>query len=170
MAAFPNAMPQPPPPGWEAWYQQALVAVGGDEARLRAAWRAYLEDDWARARKPVCPAVAFIKPDVWQRHVPGQDAPAAPMATGPTLPDTQAGRTWGAVLTHLGAAGKPYAAEQLARLRPDLDGATLLLEAPDRLGAAWFEEEYGSLVRAELARLADGVTEVRFTAPAGHGP
>ncbi|RKG91152.1 hypothetical protein D7V97_41945 [Corallococcus sp. CA053C] len=168
LSVYPNAMPQPPPPGWEEWYRQALAAVGGDEGRLRAAWQAYLQDDWARGRKPVCPAVAFIVADVWQRHVPGQDAPAAPaVAPGPALPDTQAGHAWGALLKRVDAAGKPYAAKQLARLRPALDGTMLLLEAPDRVGAKWFDEEYGHLVKAELAGLSDGVKDVRFVAPGG---
>ncbi|QSQ24841.1 hypothetical protein JY651_07840 [Pyxidicoccus parkwayensis] len=73
---FPQALPEQPPAGWGTWYIEALAAVGGDEERLRAAWRAYLGEDWARSRRPVCPARAFCAPEVWRRHVPGQDVPA----------------------------------------------------------------------------------------------
>jgi hypothetical protein len=69
---FAGAIPEAPPPGWATWYVGALAAVGGDEGRLRAAWLAWLEDAWGQARQPVCPARAFIGPEVWRRHVPGQ--------------------------------------------------------------------------------------------------
>ncbi|RKI09732.1 hypothetical protein D7Y15_23440 [Corallococcus sp. AB030] len=69
---FPGAIPEAPPPGWATWYADALAAVGGDEGRLRAAWLAWLEDTWGQARQPVCAARAFIGPEVWRRHVPGQ--------------------------------------------------------------------------------------------------
>jgi hypothetical protein len=82
---FPQALPESPPPTWASWYREALAVVGGDEARLKAAWGAYLSDDWARKCKPVCPAKAFCAPEVWRRHVPGQDvlAPGAPRTSSP---------------------------------------------------------------------------------------
>ncbi|WP_163998660.1 hypothetical protein [Pyxidicoccus caerfyrddinensis] len=76
VARFPGAVHEAAPSGWGTWYAEALAAVGGDEERLRGAWLAWLEDAWGQGRRPVCPARAFIAPEVWRRHVPGQDVPA----------------------------------------------------------------------------------------------
>ncbi|RYZ34049.1 MAG: hypothetical protein EOO71_40300 [Myxococcaceae bacterium] len=152
LLAFPRALPQSPPPGWTAWYRGALAVLGGNEERLRGAWQAFLADDWARTRRPVCPAQAFVAQDVWRRHVPEQDAPAEPVAA-PTLPATEAGATWGLVLATLHVDGKHHVAEQLARLNPTLDGDMLVLEAPDRFAAAFVQDDYLSLIESTLERL-----------------
>ncbi|RKG97951.1 hypothetical protein D7X74_40535, partial [Corallococcus sp. CA047B] len=165
LEAFPRALPQPPPPGWAAWYREALAVVGGNEERLRGAWQAFLADDWARSRKPLCPAQAFVAPDVWRRHVPDQDAPAAPVAA-PTLPATEAGTTWGLVLAALHVDGKHHVAEQLARLNPTLDGDMLVLEAPDRFAAAFVQDDYLPLIEATLARLGSPARSVLIHAAA----
>ncbi|RKG93232.1 hypothetical protein D7X32_43815 [Corallococcus carmarthensis] len=149
---FPGAIPEAPPPGWAVWYADALAAVGGDEARLRAAWLTWLEDAWGQSRQPVCAARAFASPEVWRRHVPGQGTAAAP-AEGPALPATEAGATWGHVLAALHADGKRYVAEQLARLNPTLEGDMLVLEAPDRFAAALVQDDYLPLIESALARL-----------------
>ncbi|NNC22164.1 hypothetical protein HJC22_41385 [Corallococcus exiguus] len=149
---FPGAIPEAPPPGWATWYAGALAAVGSDEARLRAAWLAWLEDAWGQARQPVCAARAFIGPEVWRRHVPGQGSQAAP-PEAPALPATEAGTTWGQVLAALRTDGKRYVAEQLARLTPTLEGDMLFLEAPDRFAAALVQDDYLSLIESALARL-----------------
>lgn len=79
--ALPRAMQERPPPGWPAWYREALAAVEGDEERLFAAWEAYLADEWARSLKPPCAVVGFCgKAGVWRKHVPGQGEGAAPAA------------------------------------------------------------------------------------------
>ncbi|NBD09242.1 hypothetical protein [Corallococcus silvisoli] len=152
LAAFPRAIPQSPPPGWTEWYRSALAAVGGNEARLRGAWESFLSDDWAKGRKPLCPAQAFIATEVWQRHVPEQDAPAE-TACGPALPATEAGATWGRVLAALHSDGKRHVVEQLARLSPTLEGDMLVLEAPDKFAAAHVQDDFLPLIEAALARL-----------------
>ncbi|RKH03675.1 hypothetical protein D7X32_13550 [Corallococcus carmarthensis] len=164
---FPGAIPEAPPPGWAAWYAGALAAVGGDEARLRAAWIAWLEDAWGQARQPVCATRAFVSPEVWRRHVPGQGAQSAP-AAGPALPATEAGATWGQVLAALHADGKRYVAEQLARLSPSLDGDMLVLEASDRFAAASLHDECLPLIEATLARLGAPARSVLIHAAGPH--
>ncbi|NNC01869.1 hypothetical protein HJC10_03245 [Corallococcus exiguus] len=164
---FPGAIPEAPPPGWATWYAGALAAVGGDEWRLRAAWLAWLEDTWGQSRQPVCAARAFVGPEVWRRHVPGQAAPAATLEdTQPAVPDSPARLVWGQVLAELRAEGKRYAVEQLGKLRPDLDGEELLLVAQDRFVASGLDADYGALVRAALTRTG-GAVGARFVAPRG---
>ncbi|AFE05592.1 hypothetical protein COCOR_04043 [Corallococcus coralloides DSM 2259] len=152
LVAYPRALPQPPPPGWAAWYRDALAVLGGSEERLRGAWLAFLADEWARTRRPVCPAQAFIAPDVWRRHVPEQDAPAE-LEPAPSQPATEAGATWSQVLAALHADGKRYVAEQLTRLTPTLEGDMLVLEAPDRFAAALVQDDYLPLIESALSRL-----------------
>ncbi|MCY1043306.1 hypothetical protein OV208_18460 [Corallococcus sp. bb12-1] len=168
---FPGAIPEAPPSAWAGWYAEALAAVGGAEQRLRAAWLAWLEDAWGQARQPVCPARAFLGAEVWRRHVPGQDVPAAPAtSSGPVLPDTPAGSLWGQVLSALRGSGKAYAATQLARLSPALDGDLLVLEAPDKFAAAALTDDYLSLIEATLEQLAAPVRSVLIHTAAGASP
>ena len=70
---FPGALPESAPMDFEGWYCTALAEVKGKEARLKAAWTAYLRDEgWARKRAPPCPVVGFIRNGTWRRHIPGQ--------------------------------------------------------------------------------------------------
>ncbi|NPC76499.1 hypothetical protein HPP05_42995, partial [Corallococcus exiguus] len=167
LLAYPRALPQPPPPGWAAWYRDALAVLGGNEERLRGAWQAFLADDWARTRRPVCPAQAFVAQDVWRRHVPEQDAPAELEAV-PALPATEAGTTWRQVLAELHAGGKRYVAEQLTRLTPTLEGDMLVLEAPDRFAAALVQDDYLPLIESALARLGGPSRSVLIHAAGTH--
>ena len=158
LKAFPQALAERPPAEWGAWYQAALAEVGGDEGRLRAAWVAYLGEDWARSRKPVCPVKAFISPDrgVWRRHVPGQDVPAdgaLPPATpvdarrraalevgrGEEPPRVACATGCGEVSCQL-VWGHPLAARCLARVEAEV--------------ALWTEESVTAWVRTAQARHA----------------
>ncbi|MBZ4400398.1 hypothetical protein [Myxococcus sp. AS-1-15] len=172
-----GAVPEPrPPPGWAAWYEEALAAVGGDEGRLWGACLAYLEDDWGRTRQPVCPARAFIAPEVWPRHVPGQGEPVVEQRRGAhsvgggtmpepqPLPDTPAGRVWGQVL-EAARALQPYNGASLAACTTPVglvDGV-LTVECLDRFNRDWVEEQWSRWLGDNADRF--GLCELRFTAP-----
>ena len=142
------------PPGWPDWYRHALAKVGGDEARLMAACRGYLQSDWGRSRQPVGTSVAFCSPKVWVRYVPHQSADPAmeadPDGSAPEVDvdvSTQAGRTWHRCLMRLQDQGKRYALLWLRKARPvDVAEGRLILSVPDIYFRQWVEENYGALV------------------------
>lgn len=139
------------PSGWPDWYRQALAKVGGDEGRLMAACRGYLQSDWGRARQPVGTAVAFCSPKVWVRYVPHEtpDATVTAEVSGPPAVDvsTQAGQTWRRCLMRLHEQGKRYALLWLQKARPvDVEDDRLVLAVPDVYFRQWVEENYGPLV------------------------
>lgn len=63
----------------EDWYARAVVMPEVTDERLRGSWLAYLEDDWARARKPICAFQPFMHEEVWPKHLPNQDEGPAPV-------------------------------------------------------------------------------------------
>jgi hypothetical protein len=140
------------PPGWPDWYRHALAKVGGDESRLMAACRGYLQSDWGRSRQPVGTSVAFCSPKVWVRYVP-HEPPDSAMAAEPSEAavavdvSTQAGRTWQQCLMRLNDQGKRYALLWLQKARPvDVEDGRLILAVPDIYFRQWVEENYGPLV------------------------
>lgn len=154
------------PAGWAEWYSQALAKVDGDEGRLLAACRGYLQSDWARSRQPMCTALAFCSPKVWVRYVPPLRGESEE-ASGPPSVDvsTEAGRLWQACLTWLYDHGKRYALSWLDRARPvEVEDGHLVLAVPDRYFRQWVEEHYGQLVE-HVAR-DFGLMGVRWVLPA----
>jgi hypothetical protein len=78
--------------------------------------------------------------------------PARPEGADQLVAAETLGPVWGATLQRLRAEGKPYAAEQLQRLREassTADGITL--EAPDWTFIGWVEDHYGPLLERALA-------------------
>ncbi|QSQ19051.1 hypothetical protein JY651_27280 [Pyxidicoccus parkwayensis] len=151
--AFRGAPREVQPPAWTDWYRHALEKVGGDEGRLMAACRGYLQSDWGRSRQPVGTAVAFCSPKVWVRYVPHEpsDAAVTPDASAPPSLDvdvsTPAGLAWHRCLTRLHDQGKRYALLWLQKARPvDVEDGRLILAVPDVYFRQWVEENYGALV------------------------
>jgi hypothetical protein len=141
------------PSAWTDWYRHALEKVGGDEGRLMAACRGYLQSDWGRSRQPVGTAVAFCSPKVWVRYVPHEpsDAAVTPDVSAPPAVDVDtaspAGRAWHRCLTRLHDQGKRYALLWLQKARPvDVQDGRLILDVPDVYFRQWVEENYGALV------------------------
>jgi hypothetical protein len=139
------------PAGWGDWYRHALAKVGGDEGRLLAACRGYLQSDWGRSRQPVGTVVAFCSPKVWVRYVPhgasDADHPAEESPPPSVDVSTQAGRAWQQCLMGLHDQGKRYALLWLQKARPvDVEDGRLILAVPDVYFRQWVEENYGSLL------------------------
>jgi hypothetical protein len=154
------------PAGWGDWYRQALAKVGGDEARLMAACRAYLHSDWGRSRQPVGTALAFFTPKVWVRYVPPQRLERAEVSGPPSVDvSTEAGRMWQECLTRMHDEGKRYALSWLTQARPvDVEDGHLVLAVPDLYFRQWVEENYGELV--DLLVRDVGLRGVRWLLPA----
>lgn len=153
------------PAGWPDWYRHALSKVAGDEGRLLAACRGYLQSDWGRSRQPMGTALAFCSPKVWVRYVPSEQ-PEAAEASGPPPVDvsTEAGRAWQRCLGWLHDQGKRYALSWLGKARPvDVEDGRLLLAVPDVYFRQWVEENYGPLV--ERVVLDQGLMGVRWLLP-----
>nr|WP_253910491.1 DnaA N-terminal domain-containing protein [Pyxidicoccus fallax] len=142
------------PAGWPDWYRHALAKVGGDEGRLIAACRGYLQSDWGRTRQPVGTAVAFCSPKVWVRYVPHESSDAVAAVPEASVPaavsvdaSTPAGRTWQRCLMRLNDQGKRYALLWLQKARPvDVQDGRLILGVPDVYFRQWVEENYGPMV------------------------
>ncbi|MCP3140315.1 DnaA N-terminal domain-containing protein [Pyxidicoccus xibeiensis] len=137
------------PAGWPDWYRHALAKVSGEEGRLMAACRGYLQSDWGRSRQPVGTALAFCSPKVWVRYVPHEPSDSA--AEESVLPavdvSTQAGRAWQRCLMRLHDQGKRYALLWLQKARPvDVEEGRLILGVPDVYFRQWVEENYGAMV------------------------
>jgi hypothetical protein len=153
------------PAGWADWYRHALGKVDGDEGRLLAACRGYLQSDWGRSRQPMGTALAFCSPKVWVRYVPCEQ-PEAAEASGPPPVDvsTEAGRAWQKCLGWLHDQGKRYAMAWLGKARPvAVEDGRLLLAVPDVYFRQWVEENYGPLV--ERVVLDQGLGGVRWLLP-----
>lgn len=71
--------------------------------------------------------------------------------------DTPAGKAFDEVLNQVIRDGGTYAAAQLERLNPRIEGETLLLATDDAYFGAWAEEHYGAVLRA-AARCAVTIT------------
>lgn len=157
------------PTGWAEWYRQALEKVGGDEGRLLAACRAYLQSDWGRSRQPVCTASAFCTPKVWVRYVPPLEPESAEVSGPPSVDvSTEAGRAWGECLTWLYANGKRYALTWLDRARAvEVEDGLLVLSVPDLYFRQWVEEHYGAVVEHAAREL--GLRGVRWVLRPGRG-
>lgn len=69
---FPQALPEPEPPGFVGWYLGALKVLGGDLERLRGAVRDFHRNEWASGLQPPAPWRVFAKK--WREYVPGQTA------------------------------------------------------------------------------------------------
>jgi hypothetical protein len=146
--AFPGVPREDMPAGWADWYGHALAKVGGDEGRLLAACRGYLQSDWGRTRQPMGTALAFCTPKVWVRYVP-TPRPEPVEESGPPSVDvsTEAGRRWQACLSWLYDNGKRYALSWLTRARPvGVEDGLLVLSVPDLYFRQWVEEHYGEVV------------------------
>lgn len=95
--AFPNAMPETPPPDFLAWWGKACAVA--DEGRLRAAWERFLTEDYAHRLTPPAAARGFLgahdrgHQGAWVRLVPGQTDGAAPPARKPQGGNGQPKRT-----------------------------------------------------------------------------
>jgi len=154
------------PAGWADWYAEALSKVGGDEGRLLAAGRAYLQSDWGRSRQPVGTALAFCTPKVWVRYVPPLKPEPEGGESGPPCVDvsTEAGRRWQECLTWLYDQGKRYALSWLTRAQPvAVEDGRLVLAVPDLYFRQWVEENYGELV--DLLVRDFGLVGVRWMLP-----
>lgn len=153
------------PAAWADWYRQALPKVGGDEGRLLAACRGYLQSDWGRSRQPVGTALAFCTPKVWGRYVPPLQH-EAPTESGPPSVDasTEAGRLWKECLTWLYENGKRYALTWLDKAQAvEVVDGHLLLSVPDLYFRQWVEEHYGPMVNLVAQDL--GLQGVRWVLP-----
>ncbi len=153
------------PAGWHDWYRHALRRVEGDEGRLLAACRGYLQSDWGRSRQPMGTALAFCSPKVWVRYVPSEP-PGSAEGSGPPPVDvsTEAGRAWQRCLGWMYDHGKRYALSWLGKARPvDVEDGRLLLAVPDVYFRQWVEENYGPLV--ERVVLDQGLVGVRWLLP-----
>ena len=147
------------PRTWSGWYHFALEKVGGDESRLRAAWRGYLHSEWGRTREPRCTAQAFCSPRVWGRYLEPvhEQAPAASADES-----SESGRRWGECLAWLKDNGKRYALTWLAQARAvDVEDGTLVLAVPDAYFRQWVEDNYGALVQGLVRDF--GLAGVRWT-------
>jgi hypothetical protein len=153
------------PAGWHDWYRHALSKVDGDEGRLLAACRGYLQSDWGRSRQPMGTALAFCSPKVWVRYVPsGQPEEAEASGPPPVDVSTDAGRAWQRCLGWLHDQGKRYALAWLGKARPvAVEEGRLLLAVPDVYFRQWVEENYGPLV--ERVVLDQGLMGVRWLLP-----
>jgi hypothetical protein len=154
------------PAGWVDWYRQALSKVGGDEERLLAACRGYLQSDWGRSRQPVGTALAFCSPKVWGRYVPPLRLEPSEVSGPPSVDvSTEAGRLWQECLNWLYDHGKRYALSWLTRAHPvDVEDGRLVLAVPDRYFHQWVEEHYGQMV--DLVVRDFGLRGVRWLLPA----
>ncbi len=169
--AFPGAPREDMPSGWADWYGQALSKVGGDEGRLLAACRAYLQSDWGRSRQPMGTALAFCSPKVWVRYVP-TSRPEPVEESGPPSVDvsTEAGHRWQECLSWLYDNGKRYALSWLTRAQPvAVEDGHLVLAVPDPYFRQWVEEHYGQMVEHAVRDLGLGGVRWRVLAHTAQG-
>ncbi len=145
---FPNALTEPPPPGFNApWWAGFMRDVKNDVARADAAYDVFLEDDWAQKLKVPCPFAAFAKK--YREYIPGQGMPAAPPGQAAwEPPDTPAGRRWARVIDAVRAEGKSYACKWLQELTPLMFTADVLtVAARDKYQLGWIETHYVELLQ-----------------------